>query len=253
MAQPIDTILELHRALDQLTEAESKLNGIPDWMTEIDGEYKTKRAEIEELERQQEEASASRRTAEAGVADAQEKLKKYQTQINSVTNQREYGALLSEIDTAKTNITTFEATGLAALERSDKATADLEAAREAFRALEERHRVELKRWEGEKPAIAREAERLRGVVAGFREQLAKPILGQYDRIRERMKGSAMAPVIQIQRIGKAQSIWHCGVCNFNVRPMVVVEIRNQGSLTQCDSCKRILYVPLVEVAETVDA
>lgn len=253
MAQPIDTILELQRALDQLLEAESKLNGIPEWMTELDGEYKKKQGEIEELERQQTEAGAARRAAEAGVADAQERLKKYQQQINAVSNQREYGALLSEIDTAKTQVATFEAAGQAADERADKATADLEAAREAFLAIEARYQQEMVRWESEKPAIAKQAEALRGRVAACREQLPKPVLGQYDRIRERMKGHAMAPVIHIDRVGKFQAIWHCGVCNFNVRPMVVVEIRNQGSLTQCDSCKRILYVPAIEVAETVDA
>jgi predicted nucleic acid-binding Zn-ribbon protein len=37
------------------------------------------------------------------------------------------------------------------------------------------------------------------------------------------------------------TMWHCTACNYNVRPQIVVEIRNNGSLIQCDSCKRILY------------
>ncbi len=36
--------------------------------------------------------------------------------------------------------------------------------------------------------------------------------------------------------------WSCGACNYRVRPQVVVEIRTQGSLIECDSCKRILFV-----------
>lgn len=254
MAQPIDTIFELQQTLDRLAEAESKLNGIPDWMTELDGEYKQKRSEIETLEKEHAEAGTARRTAEAGVADAQERLKKYQQQINAVTNQREYGALLSEIDTTKGQVSTFEASGLAALEQTDKAAAALDAARESFRGIEERYRDEMARWETEKPTIAQAAEGLRALVVTFRERLPKPILGQYDRIRERMKGQAMAPVVHINRVGtKSQAIWHCGVCNFNVRPMVVVEIRNQGNLVQCDSCKRILYVPVAEITATVEA
>jgi predicted nucleic acid-binding Zn-ribbon protein len=94
MNQNLQNILELQGALTQLREAERRLLGIPDWMRELHDEHETRKAEIQALEESAAEATRQRRTAEAAVQDAQEKLKKYQQQINRVTTQREYGALL---------------------------------------------------------------------------------------------------------------------------------------------------------------
>ncbi len=64
----------------------------------------------------------------------------------------------------------------------------------------------------------------------------------FDRILDRYPGGALAPVRSIERPGKGQREWHCGACNYRVRPQAVVEIRNGSNLVQCDSCKRILYL-----------
>jgi predicted nucleic acid-binding Zn-ribbon protein len=243
MTSNLDTIVELQNALDQLRDTERRLSEIPDWMRELHAEHATAQAEIAALDTAATEAGKDRRAAEAAVADAQERLKKYQQQINKVSTQREYGALLHEIDGTKGQITTHEEQAFAALERFDKAQRDLETRREDFRGLEERYATELARWEAEKPAIAAQAEELRARIAGLKEALPKGLISQYERIRERLSSGALAPVRSFARPGRPQREWHCGVCNYRVRPQTVVEIRNTGDLVQCDSCKRILYIP----------
>lgn len=247
MSQYLDTILELQRALIELKQAEQRLTGIPDWMRELHEEHKAQLAEIAALEEAAEVAAKERRTAEAATADAQEKLKKYQQQINKVSNQREYGALLQEIDTVKRQITTSEEQAFSFLERAEQAQKDLEAKREAFRELAERYAAETARWEAEKPAISKQIKTLQGRIAGYREQLPKNVVSQFERILERNPTGAMAPVRLIERPGsKGPREWHCGSCNYRVRPQVVVEIRNSGTMVQCESCKRILYLEPAE-------
>lgn len=240
MTRPLDTIVELQEALGRLRRAEAQLGGIPDWMRELDAEYRERKEEIDELETAAEAGRIERRTAEAGIADAQEKLKRYQRQINAVTTQREYGALLQEIDTVKGQVSTFEEQGLAAMERTEASNQALEEKRAGFRDLEERYQTELARWDEEKPALADEARKLRERVEVLRERLPRPYLAQFERIHERTHGQALAPIRKIDRRGP--TMWHCGACHYNVRPQVLVEIRNRGSLIQCDSCKRILYL-----------
>ena len=252
MKRPLDTVIELQEALARLRRAETQLGGIPDWMKELDAEYQERKTEIGELERDAEAGRMERRTAEAGISDAQEKLRRYQRQINEVTTQREYGALLQEIDTVKGQISSFEEQGLAAMERVEASTQALEEKRAAFQELEERYQTELERWEGEKPELAREAEALRERVAGLRQEVPRPQLAQFERILERTKGNALAPIRKIDR-GRGPAMWHCGVCNYNVRPQVLVEVNDRGSLIQCDSCKRILYVQDEREAQAVEA
>lgn len=241
MARPLDTIVELQNNLTRLREAERQLDGIPDWMTELDAEHQERKSEIDALESQSEEAASERRAAEGEISEMQEKLKRYQQQINEVSNQREYGALLQEIDTVKGRIAELEEVAFGAMERIDQANKALEEQREGFRDLDARYQVELQKWEKEKPVIAEEAERLRGVVATLRERVPRGQLALFERVYDRTGGQAMAPIRKMER-ARGAAMWHCAACNYNVRPQVVVEIQDRGSLLHCDSCKRILYV-----------
>lgn len=239
MKRPLDIVIELQDALQRLRQAETQLGGIPDWMKELDAEYQARKKEIEDLEQAAEAGRMERRTAEAGISDAQEKLRRYQRQINEVTTQREYGALLQEIDTVKSQISSFEEQGIAAMEGIEASTQALDEARAAFQELEDRYQVELARWEKEKPGLVEEARELSARVQELREELPRPYLAQFERIHQRTGGNALAPIRKIERRGP--TMWHCGVCNYNVRPQILVEVKDRGSLIQCDSCKRILF------------
>jgi predicted nucleic acid-binding Zn-ribbon protein len=242
MNQNLQNILGLQVALTQLREAEQRLHGIPDWMRELHDEHERRKTEIQALEGVAEEAARQRRTAEAAVQDAQEKLKKFQQQINRVSTQREYGALLQEIDTVKGQISGQEEAAFSSLERSEQTQKELAALRESFRDIEERYAAELSRWEAEKPAVARQVEELRARIADLKGRLPRGVTSQFERIYDRYSSSAVAPVRPIERPGKGQREWHCVACNYRVRPQSVVEIRNGSSLVQCDACKRILYL-----------
>jgi predicted nucleic acid-binding Zn-ribbon protein len=246
MNQNLQNVLELQDALTALREAQQRLHGIPDWMTELHQEHTARRTEIEKLEETAAEAARQRRAAEAAVQDAQEKLKKYQQQINKVSTQREYGALLQEIDTVKGTISTSEGTAFTALDQQEKADKELETLRESFRETEERYAAEMTRWEAEKPGIARQVEELQARIGEIKKRLSRPLVSQFERILDRYPGGATAPVRPLERPGLKQKEWHCGACNYRLRPQVVVEIRNGETLVQCDSCKRILFFPVEE-------
>ena len=238
----LDTIVELQSAITRLKEAEHRLSGVPDWMRELHEEHSARKREIDALQEASDEAAKERRTAEAATQDAQEKLKKYQQQINRVSTQREYGALLQEIDTVKQQITASEGQAFSALESSEKAQQELTEKRESFRELDERYATEQARWEAEKPEVARQIAELKKRIGELRGQLPRQTASIFERILERYPAGALAPIRLIERPGRTQREWHCGACNYRVRPQTVVEIRNGSGLVQCDSCKRILYL-----------
>lgn len=246
MANLLAEMIQLQNLLTELATAEQQLNTIPDWMRELYEEHRGRLAEIAELETNAEQARKDRSAAETAIADAQEKLKRYQQQINQVSTQREYGALLHEIDTVKTQITSAEEQGLNALERREQTETKLAEAQQAFADLDQRFKAELARWEGEKPAIAARAAGLRSEAEALRASLPRGILAQFDRVRERNQGQGLAAIMEVNRVSKGPRAWHCSVCNYNVRPQVVVEVRTTGALIQCDGCKRILYVAAAE-------
>lgn len=242
MESPLGTIIELQSALSELGDRESQLDGIPDWMQELHDEHSLHQQEIAEIEAELETAASERRTAEAEIADYQEKLKTYQEQIGSVRNQREYGALLQEIDTVKTAIQQCEERGLQALEQQEESQGRLDAQRDAASDLESRYADAMKKWEAQKPEIAAEAETLRARVEDLESRVPAGVLALFKRVLERHGGQALAVIRKVERVGKGPHMWHCGECHYRVRPQAVVAIADQGKICHCDSCKRILIL-----------
>jgi predicted nucleic acid-binding Zn-ribbon protein len=240
MSDHLETIVSLQHHLTVEKETERQLAGIPAWMRDLHDEHSRAQAEIDALHAVAQAAGQKRRAAEAGIADTQEKLKHLQQQMSLVRNQREYGALLQEIDTAKAALRRFEEEALAALEETENAELAEAGKKEAFAGLAARYQEGLARWEEEKPALRAVLATTRETIATLRASLTPALRSQFERIYERTKGEALAPLRRTERVG-GPSLWHCGHCNYQVRPQVAVEIRSARALVQCESCKRLLY------------
>lgn len=238
----LDTVVRLQQTLTALDHARQRLAGVPDWMRELHEEHSARRGEIEATEAAIEEAGRERRAAEGEVGEAREKLKRYQQQINQVSTQREYGALLQEIDTVKRQIAEGEERGLAALDRAEALGRQVEEQRAAFADLDQRYSAELAKWESEKPGVAAQVAELEAQAAALRGSLPKNVLGLFERLTARYGGGALAPIRRVDRGGRGPTMWHCGACNYRVRPQAVVLVRNEGALEPCDSCQRLLYL-----------
>lgn len=246
MSGTLETIIELDRATNELEHAERQLAGVPEWMEELHAEHSAQQAAVDELRQAAEDAAADRRSAEAAAEDGRQKLSRYQDQIRQVRTQREYSALLQEIDTAKEEIRQAEEDALAAMERQEEARERLQQAEEEFSGLDQRYGEALAKWEEEKPEVRERRQELTERIQILRERLPRGLLAQYDRIRERHEGQALAPVRRIDR-SAGGPLWTCSACNYQVRQQSVVAVRralegSQDDVVMCDSCRRILIL-----------
>lgn len=242
MESPLETVTELQEALNELASLEAQLAGIPDWMQELHDEHSARQTEIESIANELDAATAERRTAEAEISDHQTQLKTYQEQISLVRNQREYGALLHEIDLVKSQVQVCEERALAALEMQEDGQQRLDSEREKFQDLDGRYAEAQTKWNAEKPGLASQAETVRARVKELEGRLPAGVLALFRRILDRHHGQALAAVRKIERLGKAPQMWHCEACNYRVRPQALVQIEDQGQIVFCDSCKRILIL-----------
>ncbi|MEO8277049.1 MAG: C4-type zinc ribbon domain-containing protein [Thermoanaerobaculia bacterium] len=241
MTDMISQLVHLSRSMKDLASASALLAGVPDSMRALHDEFTAAKAALDALDASATQAELERRQAEAAIADAQEKLKHFQQQISKVRNQREYGALLTEIDGVKQQTKTLDDAALAAFSRVEELQAEAALRRTGFADLESRYQAEMVKWEAEKPEVAKRAAVLKAEVDGLEVGLPRPILGHLRRIFERYKGETLATVRKVERPG-AQAIWHCSSCNYQIRPQVAVEIRSRGTIVQCEGCKRFLRV-----------
>lgn len=232
-------LIAFHRLARELALATARLEGVPEEMRSLHDEYTAARAELDELARGAEEAALDRRQREAAVADAQEKVKKFQGQVSRVRKQNEYVALLSEIDQSKNALRAAEEGALESIEKADRLAKELAERREGIGGLEERYQAALADWEAKKPAVAEEVRALGAQVAEKQAELPRQVVAQYDRIAVKYKGDVLSTVRRAERPNGAV-LWHCGTCNYQLRSQLALEVRTKGAVVQCDGCKRFL-------------
>lgn len=223
-------LLDVQKVDLRIMDLESEVSGIPTKCRELDRVVDAREAELVLLQAQVEEAKKNLRFLERQVEEKQEELAKYNSQLPLIKTNREYKAILLEIDLVEKEISDIEEMMITKMTEVEEFEARVAAeAAKVHEAKEEAER-EKARLEQKQKAIE---ESLRG-TRSEREHLAADIdgslLSQYDRIRTRKGGLAMAGLNDES----------CGACHMMLPPQVVNEVIG-GAVKTCPSCHRLLY------------
>lgn len=231
MGEQLELLIQLQDIDNQLLELRQERGNLPETVERL-------RAEIEEtthiLDVKREEylsTGKERRRIENEVETARVNLKKYQDQLFKVTTNREYDAISSEIEAAKSLISNGETRIIELLAREEELAeniATLETHLDEVKADFEVRDAELQ----EKIAETSELESgLNARRAKIVEQLAKPIYAHYERIHiAKEDGMGVARVY----------MGACGGCFAAIPPQKLMEIAAMSEFILCETCGRIL-------------
>ncbi len=178
-----------------------------------------------------EETRKLQRQYEAKVDDGSECIKKSQVKLLSVKNNKEYQAVLKEIEEIKNANAQLE----------DKILASMEEQEELKQALNEKAN-ELasirEMFETEKTAIQaelNEAEKRLWEEEAQRQEIARDVDTDVLRTYEQLKTRIGSPVVVLAKKTT------CTGCNLNIPPQMYNELQKRDSLRFCPNCDRIIY------------
>jgi predicted nucleic acid-binding Zn-ribbon protein len=174
---------------------------------------------------------AARRDVEKELAAVQGRLSKYKGQLMEVKTNKEYQAMQKEMAVAEHEVRAHEDTLLEHMEQAETFAAELKAAESALKAEQAEAGREQKLLDAERGALEQELAKLTAARGELVRQLSREALMLFERIAHGRKGVAVAEA----RDGL------CTVCHVRLRPQVFNDVRRNDTLTQCDSCTRILY------------
>ena len=97
-------MIALQKIDSRLQELEEKRGDLPEIVKRTRQQVAKEETRLNELNDELEELLSNLRFNEGALADAKEKLKKYEQQLFEVRNNREYDAMTSEIDNKKMEI-----------------------------------------------------------------------------------------------------------------------------------------------------
>lgn len=182
------------------------------------------RKELEDLERQ-------RRQLEAEITQEQYGLQKAQRKLIEVKTNKEYTAMLSEIEAFKRKITDHEDTELQSMELAELHKQQLQEL-DRQTAEEERKLTEGRRQnEAELAVLQKFLTERRQQREEAMQQLARPVLDLYQRLLNLRKGVAVVGI----KDGACQG------CFMTLPPQLIQEVRRNDRIMTCSYCHRILY------------
>lgn len=239
MINRLKTLYQLQLIDDQLDVLEELRGDLPNTVRELENRIQEMKEDIQSKESQQKESLEKKQSNESEIERLLENQKRFKAQLYQVRNNKEYDALTKEIDHSEEQISKLEAECDALADLNKSLTSQVE---EILPVLDELQK-ELKEKEADLKEIIKANEREESKLLAERkkieEQVKRPDISVYMRIRKAKKGKA---VVTIKRSA-------CSGCHNIVPSQRQLEIRRNNKLFFCEYCGRILVSQ--EIADTL--
>lgn len=231
MASVLQRLCELHGIDRELAEVAENARALPAAVAEAEGRLAETESRRKELLERARAAHVEADKSSLEIKAVEEKIAKYQSQLNIVKTQKEYDAVRSEISACQAQISEMENAGLTAYEQADHLKAgagglepDIADVRRDLEARRARLAGQLA-----------ELEKRRAALLASREELCRQVepeeLQRYERVQARYPGQAMTRV----------DGGVCVSCNMKLSPQVYNLVLLGEAVQQCRSCGRLCY------------
>ncbi|MCM8770939.1 MAG: C4-type zinc ribbon domain-containing protein [Candidatus Omnitrophica bacterium] len=216
---------ELYALRDEKEELPKKLEA-------KEREFEEKKESLLKIEEKYKDLLKQKKDKELQLATKEESIKKLQAQLYTLKTNKEYTAMLVEIEGAKADKSALEDEILAILENVDKVKEEEAKEKEKLSREESVFKEEKKKIEERIKEIEQRIAQLEAQRKIFSAGIDAKILAQYERILKNRQGMALAAVVN----------YSCQGCFMNVTHQIINEIKMYERLVTCGVCQRILYL-----------
>ena len=231
MKDQLKLLWELQKIDLELKAIKEEKERYPKEIKKLDEKQKIEKERIQKEREKVESLEKTRRQKEGHLNGEQEKIKRAEGRMSEVKTNKEYQALLSEIDAMKGANSRIEEEILQVMDEIDELKKDLSKREKEMGSTLEKIEGERKKLQ-EKMAQGEEAwnERVerRDILS---KQIESKLVKLYHTLKEKRQGVGVVSV-------KNET---CQGCFVNVPPQLFIEVQKNNALVRCPHCNRILY------------
>jgi hypothetical protein len=224
-------LVELQNIDAQIYNFKKRLDEIPLEIENKNKEFEEKKKNLNLLEEKNKELIVKRKEKELELAGKEENVKKLQTQLYQIKTNKEYAAMLKEIEGLKADNSHIEDEILNIMMELDELKVNIDKEKENLLQEEKKTNIEKQKLEEEKKFIEQQLSTFNHKRNQLTSQIEPEILNIYERILDNKNGLAMVKVLE----------GACQGCFMKVPPQVINEIRMYEKIVTCEMCSRILY------------
>ena len=224
-------MIELQNINGEIDTLTAKRVNLPQDIQRLGEELEDIEKELNEDEQKVEALKADHKAQETALKNSVEQVKKSKGRLFDVKSNKEYEALLKEIESIQAKNSSTEDEILRMLEAIDSAGEILK--RRAAETAERRSMCEeeIRQMENDLNSIDSELEKAHHRRDDVRSKTDKRILKKFDMIRSRKGGIVIVPVWKAV----------CHGCHMNIPPQMYNELQRNDRLVMCPHCDRIIY------------
>jgi len=228
----LKTLIDLQGVDTRIAAHEAEAARLPKEIAAIHAEIETAKKDVDAGKARLDAAKKDQRTREKDLEVVQAKRSKTEGRLYEVKTNKEYSAVLAEIEEIKQEKGRVEEEILVLMESQERLTADIKDAEARFKARETQGKQEEAALQEKLRAVEADLALVRTERAELARQLPAPVLADYDKLLKARGGLALAQVAKPNL---------CGGCRMTVTPQRLQELRAQSALLPCESCGRYLY------------
>ena len=191
-----------------------------------------RQVELEKLEEQITEHEEELKEVHKKEEEWKLELEHFQRQKGTVTNEREFTAVISEIDYATKALEEAAARRGELDDANSALAAEIEERRNARPEEEAAHKDVVEAWENRKQELMVQVHALVSEAKALEADVAPKNRARFMRLLASKKGTALAAVVE----------GSCSLCHFALRPHLQQRVRRCEEIISCETCHRILYV-----------
>ena len=227
------------RSLIALQDFELKVTSLKKQISDNPGRILAVRNELERLRKDHQdraqlvlELGKTRRAKEGEVDLMRSKLSRLREQLMAVKTNKEYTAMLHEIQMAEDQIRGEEDKILEIMEQVEQQETQLKTAEKDFQAKTAEMESRIRQMESAIPGMEAEVTALSAMKKTAEAAIIPELLERYRRIADARKGIGLA-----EASGEL-----CSACHVRIRPQVYADLLQTENIHTCDSCSRILFM-----------
>jgi predicted nucleic acid-binding Zn-ribbon protein len=235
--QDLVVLVRLQDVYGRIAKAIQDRQNSPPEVQQLQEANRGRQLELDQLEEQIRRLEDELQQVGKRELEWQTELEHFQRQKSMVTNEREFTAVISEIDYATKALSEARQRRTELDSSVAQLRQDIAARREARPEEESAQREVVEGWEQRKSELLEIVHQLSTEAQQLETVLQPKNRARFMRLLESKKGMAIAAVVD----------GSCSVCHFAVRPHLRQRLRRCQEIITCESCYRILYL-----AETLE-
>ena len=235
------------QSLLRLQEIETKLWVLRDGLTAKSLSVNTQQKKLLQLQQQTQQKHDQLKHAQADAASQELDIKvqkaeigKLRNALNTAKTNKEYDAIISQINSDRADISRQEEKVLSLLTQIDQIDAECSQTQQQIAQTQERLKSLRRDHQDAQAQCERDLAKLEQDKSNQAESIPASVLHQFQRISQSYNGQAMAAVTQTD---PRNSVYCCSGCYMSITIDTVDALMSKDEVRQCANCQRLLYVP----------